>query len=307
MKILYDLKEWNENAVVATIGFFDGVHAGHRFLLNEMCRIAKARNMPSAIITFRLHPRMVIHSEHSPGLLNRFEEKMELLSQTDVDYTIVLDFTPSLASFTAGRFIKDVLAEQWCVKTLLIGYDHRFGYQRADGFEQYVKYGQECDMEVINAGSFINEGVAVSSSVIRDFIVNGDVEAAYEQLGYHYKLSGRVIKGRQLGRRIGFPTANIEVDKGKIIPATGSYAVRVKTDERVFKGMLYIGTRPTVTGGENMLNIEVNIFDFNEDVYNKTVEVEFVKFIRADRKFDSLDELIVQLQADKIAVEKVLS
>lgn len=300
MKVVYDIKGWKEEAIVATIGFFDGVHPGHYFLIKEMLRIASDRKCPAAVITFPIHPRVVLHSDYQPKLLNSFEEKLELLSQTGVDYTIVMDFTPSLATLTAREFITDVLAKQWHVKTLLIGYDHRFGYSRSEGFEQYVVYGCACGMEVLHAVPYSDEGMTFSSSAVRKLLYAGDVAEVARILGYYYSLKGHVVNGYKVGRSIGFPTANIAVDeKFKVIPSTGSYAVWVIAGGHRYKGMLYIGSRPTLQD-KGEVSIEVNIFDFSDDIYDESVVVEFVDFIRKDMKFDSLDRLEQQMQEDKI-------
>ncbi|MDR0744063.1 MAG: riboflavin biosynthesis protein RibF [Tannerella sp.] len=300
MRVIYDIKDWKEKAVVAVVGFFDGVHPGHCFLIEEMRRIALERNLPTAVITFPVHPRMVLQSDYQPKLLNSFEEKLERLSQTGIDYTIVMDFTPSLAALTAREFIIEILSKQWRVRTLLIGYDHRFGRSRSDGFDEYVIYGRACGMEVFNATSYSKEGMAISSSVIRQLLQVGDVAGAARILGYFYRLKGHVADGYKVGRTIGFPTANIAIDeKYKVIPAAGSYAVWVILGGKRYKGMLYIGSRPTLEDGGEM-SIEVNIFDFSGYIYNEPVTVEFIDFIRKDMKFDSLEELRTQMQEDKI-------
>ena len=300
MNVVYDIKDWKEDAVVATIGFFDGVHPGHRFLLGEMQDIAKKKKLPSAVITFSEHPRVVLHSDYQPKLLNSFDEKIELLSKTGVDYVIVIEFTPELASLSAREFIESVLAAKWGVRTLLIGYDHRFGHLRAEGFEQYSAYGSECGMEVVKASSYSDKGLVVSSSAVRKFIMNGDVAGASKLLGYLYSLKGHVVDGHKVGRSIGFPTANIIVDeKFKVIPLEGSYVVWITIDGKRYKGMLYIGPRPTL-GNDETISIEANIFDFSEDIYGKQVTVEFVEFIRENMKFDSLTELAEQMREDKL-------
>ena len=299
MRITEDINDWKERAVVATVGFFDGVHPGHRFLLNELQRVAKERHLPSAVITFPVHPRIVMQSDYQPKLLNTLDEKLTLLSKTGVDYMIVMDFTPELAALNAREFIIDVLSAQWRVKTLLVGYDHRFGHQRTDGFEQYAGYGSECGMEIIQASYFSGQGMAVSSSDIRRLLENGDVKDAAGFLGYRYQLKGHVVGGNQVGRSIGFPTANIAVDDPfKALPREGSYAVWVIMDGKRYQGMLYIGSRPTVAN-EGLISIEVNIFDFSDDVYHKQITVEFVDFIREDMKFDTMTILKEQMQKDK--------
>ena len=306
MNVIYDIDNWKEDAVVATIGFFDGVHPGHRFLLNEMLDIAKNKSLPSAVITFTTHPRVVLHSDYQPKLLNSFDEKIELLSKTGVDYVIVMDFTPELAAISAHEFITGVLAAKLHVKTLLIGYDHRFGHLRTEGFEQYSVYGSECGMEVQEASLYSEEGMAVSSSTVRKFIMNGDVAGASTLLGYLYSLKGHVVGGHKIGRSIGFPTANIAVDeKFKVIPLEGSYAIWIIIDGKRHGGMLYIGPRPTL-GGDETMSIEANIFDFSEDIYGKQVTVEFVEFIRENMKFGSLAELADQMHEDKLKAQSAL-
>jgi riboflavin kinase/FMN adenylyltransferase len=250
---------------------------------------------------------VVLQSDYQPKLLNSFEEKLELLSQTGVDYTIVMNFTPALAALTANEFITHILAERWRVGTLLIGYDHRFGRSRSEGFEQYAVYGRSCGMEMLRADAYgSSQGMMFSSSVVRQLLYAGAVAEAARILGYFYRLKGRVVSGYRVGRSIGFPTANIAVDeKFKVIPAAGSYAVRVVLREKRYRGMLYIGTRPTLEDG-GAVSVEVHIFDFSGDLYDKPVTVEFVDFIRKDTKFDSLETLKRQMQEDKVKAQSVM-
>ncbi|MDR1097407.1 MAG: riboflavin biosynthesis protein RibF [Tannerella sp.] len=310
MKAVYDIKDWNVPAVAATVGIFDGVHRGHSFLIKELLRVASDRNLPAAVITFPVHPRTVLQPGYRPELLNSFDEKLELLSQTGVDYTVVMDFTPSLAALTAREFITDVLSGQWRVKTLLAGYDHRFGHSRSDGFEQYAACGRACGMEVLRAVPYSDRDVTVSSSRVRQLLYAGDVAGAARLLGYFYCLKGHVVNGSKVGRTLGFPTANIAVDeKFKVISSAGSYAVWVTVRGKRHKGMLYIGSRPTFQDNGNLC-IEVNIFDFSGDLYDEPVTVEFVDFIREDMKFDSPGALKEQMQEDKIktqlAIDKII-
>jgi len=305
MKVIDDIKDWDAGATAATIGFFDGVHLGHRYLLAELRRLAAMRGLPSAVITFSRHPRIVLQSDYQPKMLNSFDEKIELLAETGADYAFIMDFTSGLAALSADKFIKDILRNNLNIKMLLIGYDHRFGYKRAEGFEKYAEYGSECGIEVVSASSFSNAGAAVSSSAVRRYIEAGNVAMAARLLGYDYRLKGHVVGGAKIGRSIGFPTANIAVDEAfKVIPLHGSYAVWVVIDGRYMKGMLYVGSRPTVDDG--VPSIEVNIFDFSDDIYGKEVMVEFVEFVRSDEKFASLEELAVQMMKDKSAVDKIL-
>lgn len=292
--------------LVATIGFFDGVHLGHRFLIGELKQLADAQGLPAAVITFPEHPRAVLHSDYQPKLLNSFEEKLEHLRATGIDYCIVLEFTLGLSQLTAQEFIASVLSEQLHIATLLIGYDHRFGHNREDGFEQYVSYGKECGIEVVKASRYSEGAAAVSSSEIRRLLSECKVEEAAHLLTYPYRLKGRIVSGHQVGRTLGFPTANIAVDEPfKIIPGIGVYAVWVYLATQRYKGMLYIGDRPTLNNGNNIA-LEVNILDFAGDIYNNEISVAFIHYVRGDIRFDSLDELAEQLGHDRDTVDEWL-
>lgn len=299
MIVIHDTDQLQHTSLAATIGFFDGVHLGHRFLIRELEEIARARNLPSAVITFAEHPRTVLHADYQPKLLNSFDEKIAQLATTGVDYCIVLHFTEALSKLSAEAFITGVLKEQLHVDTLLIGYDHRFGHNRSDGFEQYAAYGRNAGMEVIEASAFDEGQTAVSSSEIRRLIQDGEMETVRHLLTYPYRIKGTIVSGHKVGRTIGFPTANIRVDEPfKIVPGPGIYAVRVLIGEISYDGMLYIGNRPTLDNGPQE-SVEVNIFDFDEDLYNREIEVSFEHYLRGDIKFDSLDALKKQLSKDR--------
>ena len=291
---------------VATVGFFDGVHAGHRFLIEELKTLAKARNMQSLVITFNIHPRKVLNSDYQPQLLNTLPEKLELLQTTGVDTVEVLDFNRKLASLTAYDFIETVLKERYNVSTLLVGHDHRFGHNRSDGFPEYKVYGQMLGMEVIQAGRFKTaEDRHVSSSDIRQSIGQGDMAHANKLLTYPYSFEGKVIDGFRVGRKIGFPTANLlPLDTDKLIPPFGVYAVRVVHNGTFYKGMMNIGTRPTLNNSYHT-SLEVNILNFNQDIYNQIIKVEFLTKIRDEHKFNSLEELVEQLKKDRETVESL--
>lgn len=294
-----------EQGIVATIGFFDGVHVGHRFLIKELQDWGKELNMPSAVITFPEHPRQVLHSDYRPKLLDTFQEKMERLETTGIDYCIALDFTYELSLYSAADFIR-LLAEEYHVKGLLIGYDHRFGHDRSDGFEQYVEYGGQVGMEVRKASPYDEGNIRVSSSEIRRLLQEGKVEMANALLTYPYQLRGRIVSGYKVGRTIGFPTANIEVDSPyKLLPKVGVYAVWVELLGKRYKGMLYIGKRPTLQNGDN-LTIEVNILGFSGNVYNDEIIVSFVYAVREDKAFESVEALREQLERDRQTVDKLL-
>lgn len=307
MIVIKDTDLLKGKRLVATIGFFDGVHLGHRFLINEMRRIARERNLPSAVITFLKHPRAVLHTDYQPKLLNSFEEKLEQLATTGIDYCIVLDFTVELSRLTAKEFIGSILARKLHVAALLIGYDHRFGRDRKDGFEQYVAYGKASGMEVIKASPYDEGRTAVSSSEIRKLLADGKVEEADSLLTYPYQLQGTIVNGYKVGRKLGFPTANIQVDEPfKIIPGIGVYAVWVYLKGKKYKGMLYIGDRPTLDNGKN-ITLEVNILHFSEDIYNNEITVAFIYYVRGDVKFNSLEELKEQLERDRETVDRILT
>lgn len=294
-----------EQGIVATIGFFDGIHVGHRFLIKELQDWGKELNMPSAVITFPEHPRQVLHSDYRPKLLDTFQEKMERLETTGIDYCIALDFTYELSLYSAADFIR-LLAEEYHVKGLLIGYDHRFGHDRSDGFEQYVEYGGQVGMEVRKASPYDEGNIRVSSSEIRRLLQEGKVEMANALLTYPYQLRGRIVSGYKVGRTIGFPTANIEVDSPyKLLPKVGVYAVWVELLGKRYKGMLYIGKRPTLQNGDN-LTIEVNILGFSGNAYNDEITVSFVYAVREDKAFESVEALREQLERDRQTVDKLL-
>ena len=291
---------------VATVGFFDGVHAGHRFLIEELKLLAKARNMQCMVITFNVHPRKVLNSNYQPQLLNTLSEKLELLHSTEIDICEVLEFNPELASLSAFDFIKTVLKERYNVSTLLVGHDHRFGHNRADGFSEYKHYGEMLGMEVLQAGRYItSEDSHVSSSNIRLAIEQGNIAHANKLLTYPYSFEGKVIDGFRVGRKIGFPTANLKpLDADKLIPPFGVYAVRVIYNGDFYKGMMNIGTRPTLNNSYHT-SLEVHILNFDRDIYNETIRVEFLSKIRDEQKFDTLDKLVEQLKTDREIVQSL--
>ena len=251
----------------ATIGFFDGVHHGHRYLIQQVRAVAARRGCLSAVVTFPVHPCKVMRPEFCPPLLNTTQEKLGLLEATGLDDAILLDFTPDLASLSAYEFMK-LLKERYQVVALVIGYDHRFGHNRSEGFDDYVRYGDELGMEVVPAMAFYEaeEENAVSSSSIRKLLLAGKLTEANICLGYPYFLQGTVVGGYQVGRSIGFPTANLHVDcPDKLVPADGVYAVKVQLGDACYGGMLSIGLRPTLNNGTDR-SIEVHIFDFKDDI-----------------------------------------
>lgn len=302
-------------ACVATLGFFDGVHKGHLFLIEETKRIALEKGLPSMIICFWPHPRMVLHSNFCPQLLTDKTEKETLFAKIGVDYVRTLQFDTELAGLSAQAFMDEVLKQELNVSTLVIGFDHRFGNNRTDDFEDYQRYGKALGMEVLQARPYLfsevgeskeNQALTISSSLIRRFLFAGKMEEANAALGYLYKLKGKVVGGHRIGRSLGFPTANISpVESCKLIPAFGVYAVWVYIDTRRYKGMLDIGRRPTLHADSETI-IEVHLLHFEGNLYDKEIVVEFIQRFRQEVAFPDVDALVVQLEKDRDFVEKLL-
>ena len=288
-----------EHETLATVGFFDGVHCGHRYLIDRMKEQARIMGLKTAIITFLVHPRKVLQQDYQPKLLNGLEERLQQLNSTGIDYGYILDFTRDFSEITACDFIQQVLRKQLKVKELLVGYDHKFGKDRMDACEQYAAYGQACGMIVRQVEKLPETDEHISSTAIRRMLTEGRIREATASLSYAYTLEGEVVHGNHLGRTIGFPTANLDLnDKDKIIPHEGVYAVDVEVEGQRYKGMAYIGKRPTVTSNGE-LRVEVHIFDFDKDIYGEQLRAKFVEFLRPDMRFDNLDQLKRQLAEDK--------
>ena len=304
MNVIEDIHP--QSPTVATIGFFDGVHLGHRFLIQQVKVAATQTGWQSSIITFPVHPRQVIQSEFQPQLLSSPEEKIELLASTGVNNCILLPFTRELSQLTAYEFMQ-LLYDKYKVRMLVIGYDHRFGHNRAETFEDYCRYGRELGIHIMQASAYTQEQDKVSSSAIRRALQTGDIRTATKFLGYHYYLEGTVVDGYKVGRKIGFPTANLRVDfPNKLIPSIGVYAVYVYVNGEKHKGMLNIGYRPTINNGTD-LSIEVHILDFQGDIYHQKMRIEFIEFLRPEEKFNSVDELVLQMRKDKVATFSAFS
>ncbi|GHV23029.1 riboflavin biosynthesis protein [Clostridia bacterium] len=286
----------------ATVGFFDGVHRGHRFLIDRLKQSAGETGLKTAVITFPVHPRKVLQQDYQPKLLNTLEERFRQLASTGVDYCYVIDFTKEFSETTAQDFIQRILHNQWQVKELLVGYDHRFGKGGADEYAQYAAYGKACGLKVVPAERFPEKDGHTSSTAIRRLLAEGKMKEAAESLSYPYSLAGKVIHGDHKGRTIGFPTANMDLDdKDKMIPQDGVYAVRVQVGRENYQGMAYIGKRPTVSSAGEQ-RIEVHIFDFDRDIYGECIRVELTDFIRPDVHFAGLDALKNQLAKDKAVI-----
>ena len=292
---------------VATIGFFDGVHLGHRYIINKVVTMARREGLASMVVTFEQHPRQVLHSDWCPQLLSTLDEKVELLSQTGIDRLVVLRFDEAMAALSAYDFMHDILKQQLGVMTLITGYDNRFGHNRAEGFDDYVRYGREMGMAVVQGDPIEVGSVRVSSSKVRRLLEEGHVEQATMCLGCPYALTGRVVSGEHIGTGMGFPTANLQLpNDGKLVPASGVYAVRVKVEEspQQYHGMMNIGSRPTFGGLSQTL--ETHIFNFDDDIYGQQLKVWFVSRLRSEMKFDSREALMSQLESDLRQAEAVL-
>lgn len=290
---------------VATIGFFDGVHKGHQFLIRHVMDEAKAAGLQSTVITFDKHPRQVLQEDYIPEMLSTLDSKLLLLSKTGVDNCVVLRFNKEMAELSAREFMAQILRDRLHVKKLIIGYDNRFGHNREEGFDDYVRFGEELGIEVIKNEAFLLNGINVSSSVVRAFLKEGEIEMANSCLGYPYTIIGKVVKGFQEGRKMGFPTANLDVSEfGMLVPAPGVYAVKTRLEGSVTmkQGMMNIGKRPTFDGEK--ITLETNIFDFSDDIYDKLMLVSFEHRIRSERKFESPEQLKEQLTIDRQIVKE---
>ena len=303
-KSLENLPEF-KNAVV-TIGTFDGVHLGHQKLLESIKSLAEKIDGESILITFHPHPRFVVNpDDKSLKLINTLEEKLELLNQYQLDNVVVAPFTLEFSQMPAIEYVKDFLVGNFKPHTIVIGYDHHFGRNRTGNIDLLKEYQDVFDFEVIEISKETLEDIGISSTKIRNALNEGEVKTAEDLMGHAYSLSGYVIKGNQNGRIMGFPTANIQLPVPyKLIPKSGVYAVKVKVKDQLYNGMLNIGYRPTFEGINK--SIEVNIFDFDEDIYGEVLTVFFKDFIRKEEKFEGLNALKKQLTKDKSAAKKIL-
>lgn len=297
-----------KNPCVATVGFFDGVHVGHRHLIRRMCAYASERGLEAVVVTFERHPRQVLDSDWQPKLLSSLEERTQMLAQTGIDRIAVLQFDRQMASLSARDFMLRILKERLGVNTLFTGYDNRFGHQRSEGFDDYVSYGRSMGMEVVRADEVHADGLKVSSSTIRTYLTKGDVGKAAQCLGRPYSMSGTVVKGYHIGTDIGFPTANLQPDEPlKLIPAPGAYAVMVRVGDSTtaLPAMMNIGCRPTFDGDRQTL--ETHILHFDGDIYGQRMVVWWIQRLRDEQRFDSREDLVAQLRQDAEAAEQCLN
>lgn len=309
VKIYSDLNQFQVDRPVVTIGTFDGIHLGHQKVIARLRDFAKLHNGESVIFTFHTHPRLVTSpNETTLRLLTTLEEKTELLEKFGIDHLIVYPFNRDFANLTYHEFVEKILVEKLKTHCLVVGYDHKFGKNREGGFEYLQKCADKYKFHIEKLDALLVEDDSVSSTKIRNALQNGEIEKANQFLGYPFTLHGTVVSGNQLGRKLGFPTANIESsDKNKIIPGYGVYAVKVKLKAAEFNGMLNIGTRPTFNNNADNRSIEVNIFDFDGDIYGQEITLRFVNKIRDEEKFDDMNQLAEQLKKDRNTALRLLS
>ncbi len=296
-------KDTTAKPCVATIGTFDGVHRGHQFVVQQVVNQARERGLEAVVVTFPNHPLQVLQPSLQPQMLTLSDEKEMLLQKTGVDKVVMVEFTKDLAQMSARDFMHTILQEQLNVQMLMMGYDNRFGHDHK-GFDDYHRYGQELGMEVIGCNELVSEQ-RISSTTIRQALLRGDVETAHALLGYHYSLQGEVVQGFQNGRKLGYPTANLQVNPCKLIPENGAYLVRcqlstLNSQLSTHYGMLNVGTRPTLHNGQQR-SIEVHLFDFDGDLYGQMLTLELLHHLRKEQEFGTLEALQQQLATDEAA------
>ena len=309
MQVHYDIEQLPvfRNAII-TIGTFDGVHMGHRQIIDKLKTEAKSQNGETVIITFHPHPRKVVSSAIlGIRLINTLTERIDLLAQLGIDHLVVVPFTDAFANQAAEDYIKDFLVDKFHPHTIIIGYDHRFGRDRLGDYRLLEKKAVEYNYHLKEIPKHILENISISSTNIRQAILHNDIATADKLLGYDFFFSGKVIHGDKLGRKLGYPTANLKInDEEKIIPGNGIYAVYAQPEgySEKLKGMMSIGFRPTVDGKKRV--VEVNIFDFDKEIYDQTLKVFVKKYLREEVKFNGMDELVKQIDQDKVNSLKVL-
>lgn len=307
MKVFHSISEYtSQNNCSLTVGTFDGVHLGHLQILDQLVKTAKKYHEESVLFTFFPHPRMVLQKELDIKLLNTIDERIELLSQTGLDNLIIVPFNKEFSRLSAVEFVRDILVNQLKIKHLIIGYDHHFGRNREGTFDELVEYGNLYGFDVLEISAQDIENVAVSSTKIRNALNNGDIEKATKYLNKPYMITGEVVRGKGVGNKIGFPTANIYVKESyKLIPRNGVYIINTFLDNHDYNGIMNIGYRPTLKGKNK--TIEVHLLDFNDNLYSKNLQINLIKRIRDEKKFSTLNDLKHQIQQDEIFARKYIN
>ncbi len=309
MKIYSDPEDYSGNNTVVTIGMFDGVHAGHRKLLDHVLKVSEEESLSSTVITFWPHPRMVLNKDvNNLQFITTIDEKVRLISEQEISQIFMLRFTKEFALLTAEEFIAKVLLDKLKMKHLIVGYNHHFGSDRLSDYSEYLKLGKKYGFKISKVEAKYDDNAEISSTVIRQLLNKGEVSSANKMLGYPFNIFGTVKGGQKLGRKLGYPTANIQPNEPyKLIPGKGVYACFLDVIGKKYCGMLNVGVRPTIITNEEDLTIEVHILDFNQDIYSEEVTVTFIQKIREEKKFNSLDLLKQQLSQDELIIRDLLN
>ena len=300
MKVFHSSSDFKSNKkTIVTIGTFDGVHIGHKKIIDKIVNQCKTDDLESVILTFFPHPRMILNENSDIKMLNSIDEKCELLANNGIQNLVIQKFDKQFSELSAEDFVAEVLVNNLNIQKIIIGHDHRFGKNRSANIDDLIVFGEKYNFEVEQISAKEIDEVAVSSTKIRNALLDGKIALANQYLGYNYSLSGKVVKGKQLGRTIGFPTANIEIAENyKLIPKNGVYVVESFIDNKIVFGIMNIGVKPTFENEQ--LSIEVYFLDFNADLYNGEITVSILEFIRNEQKFDSIDLLKNQIEKDKL-------
>ncbi|WP_294333896.1 bifunctional riboflavin kinase/FAD synthetase [Chryseobacterium sp. sg2396] len=305
MKVFRNFSEYTSQKPLAlSLGMFDGVHLGHKSIIDELIRVGRENHLETAVLTFWPHPRFVFNPSENLKLLNTLEEKTFLMEKYNIENLFLKEFDEEFRNLTGEEFVRQILVEKLHVKYLIIGYDHSFGKNKSGNFELLQKLSEELDFEVEQMEAINIHENNISSTKIRKALLDGNIREANEMLGYSYSVSGTVVHGKKIGRTIGYPTANIETDCIKLLPKKGAYIVEVFVKDQHYKGMLSVGTNPTVNGEK--LTVEVYILDFNDDIYNEKITVKFRDFLHDEIKFEGIEKLIERLDEDKRLTENFI-
>ena len=307
MKRFNNINEFNcKKSTIITIGTFDGVHLGHQKILKKLNVEAKNNRLESSVLTFFPHPRTILNPDSSLKLINTIEERISLFKKSKIDNLIVHPFTKEFSEFDSEDYVKNILVDQLKAKIVLIGYDHKFGKNRTADINNLKEYGIKYNFEVIEIKAEEINDIAISSTKIRNSIKEGDIQLTNSYLGYEFSFFGKVVKGNSIGKTLGFPTANIKIGTDlKLIPKNGVYLISTIINQKIIFGMMNIGIKPTTN--ENTKSIEVNLFDFNQDLYDTNITIYIKQFLREEIKFDSLNELKLQIEKDKITCNSIIN
>ena len=299
VKVFHSVSDFKcEKRTIVTLGTFDGVHLGHQRIINRLLNSTQNNNLESVVLTFLQHPRSVLQAESNIKLLNTNDEKISLLEKKGIDNLIIHTFDTNFSELTGEEFVKTILVDKLDIQKIIIGYDHRFGKNRASDIHDLIYFGKKYHFDVEQISAKEIDEISISSTKIRKAINEGNIKLANQYLGYNYTFTGKVVRGEQLGRKIGFPTANISIENTqKIIPKNGVYIVEGSWQGKTHQGMMNIGTKPTVDGKNT--TTEVHFFNINQDLYDLEITISICEFIREEVKFNSIDELKTQLQKDK--------